>query len=705
MSKKQRTSPSSQQQQRTSNQQQLILLCVACVVVVLLAIVFSSYTPVTSSTSDKQQDTKLVNTDIKELESKKLFEKAWTKLSPVDKRNVRSAVKRIPHWSCKLQLIQSYKINQDGLYNNDHDLFNFESLCPAVLSDQEEEEDEYEEEKPLVKSSSVANDTKTNTTTTTTPPPPQAPSQEESIVKTKEYRPHIANDHNELKEQPIEPLNEKFISARTGYISNPNHYITQVPREYFNMKLAYLLILHNNLEHVKRLIKRIYHPNNYYVLHVDKKSSDSFKSELKKLVESLAKKKKNIVLYSAHSVTWGGASMVFATMDMMSVLFREFGNDWHYCINLSGADYPLRTNTQIVQELAVNEHLLGVRGINYLDLHLNDLRDNKSIKLGFTECNNYLYLTGWRPLPKGIDIWTGSQWFILAKDFCDYLMNDEFFVPKFLDYIRNQLVPDELFFQTVFKASPFCHHVVHHHLRFIKWGENAECFFDTIADSCGRHPDSFTMQDLPQLKIETTALFARKFSNSSDELLDELDKWATVDNTKKNYEGSYIFWVKEGQCLTAVDDRGVLVLPCNSKVEEQKGVSIPEQEWKIGPCSTVDDLVYDAKEKAFTQTKNSTMCSIMNVKYQTCLDYEGTDEPSSNIILYPCHFQQKQLWKFTDVSDMEPEEPIIGSVVANVAGPNHIPDLCLDMNEEMGPACLWPCNGLEQQRLYIERIN
>jgi hypothetical protein len=59
--------------------------------------------------------------------------------------------------------------------------------------------------------------------------------------------------------------------------------------------------------------------------------------------------------------------------------------------------------------------------------------------------------------PHGIQLRTGSQWFIISREFAMFLLEDETLVAPYSAYAQHIIVADENFFATVLMASPFCH--------------------------------------------------------------------------------------------------------------------------------------------------------------------------------------------------------------------------------------------------------
>jgi hypothetical protein len=53
-----------------------------------------------------------------------------------------------------------------------------------------------------------------------------------------------------------------------------------------------------------------------------------------------------------------------------------------------------------------------------------------------------------------VKIRQGSQWWILTREFVEYVLTDNF-ARRLLIYMVNSFIPDEMYFQTVFWNSPW----------------------------------------------------------------------------------------------------------------------------------------------------------------------------------------------------------------------------------------------------------
>lgn len=96
---------------------------------------------------------------------------------------------------------------------------------------------------------------------------------------------------------------------------------------------------------MQRTLQALYHPHNYYVLHLDLEAPARERVELARYVkkEPVYVEVKNVlVVGKANLVTYKGPTMVAATLHGAAILLRK-AKDWDWFINLSASDYPLVT--------------------------------------------------------------------------------------------------------------------------------------------------------------------------------------------------------------------------------------------------------------------------------------------------------------------------------------------------------------------------
>ena len=134
------------------------------------------------------------------------------------------------------------------------------------------------------------------------------------------------------------------------------HYRTLTTKEEDNFPIAFSVLVHDNIEQLDRFLQAIYRPSNYYCIHVDAKSSGVFH----KAVESIARCFPNVhKTLQSHVVKWAEIGILHAEIECMKLLWKY--KKWKYLINLTGHEFPLKTNLQLVRILK------ELKGFNIID--------------------------------------------------------------------------------------------------------------------------------------------------------------------------------------------------------------------------------------------------------------------------------------------------------------------------------------------------
>ncbi|XP_077988229.1 beta-1,3-galactosyl-O-glycosyl-glycoprotein beta-1,6-N-acetylglucosaminyltransferase-like [Glandiceps talaboti] len=126
-----------------------------------------------------------------------------------------------------------------------------------------------------------------------------------------------------------------------GYLGKPVTY------EELQFPLAFLILMYKSAHQVEQLLRTIYRPHNVYCIHVDKKSPPELHTAMKAISSCF----NNVfVASSLTSVAWGSIGVVQAERYCQKDLLARH-MEWKYLINLSGQEFPLKTNLEIVQIL------------------------------------------------------------------------------------------------------------------------------------------------------------------------------------------------------------------------------------------------------------------------------------------------------------------------------------------------------------------
>ena len=295
-----------------------------------------------------------------------------------------------------------------------------------------------------------------------------------------------------------------------------------------HLQIAYFILVHRLPNQFKRLFHAIYAPEHHYIIHIDKRSSPSFHKEITDFLSEF----QNVHIIKSEWVLWGGYSMVQAELSGMLFAVEKIIS-WDFFINLSGQDFPLRSQSYISTFLW--EHI-DSNFIQIADQKITRPETMNRIENYFEESENWFIGAPYaRNYMENIIPYIGGQWMILTRNCCEFLCtNPE--VRQFEDYYTNTLIPDEWFFQTVLMNTSWKWKLVYDDKRAIIWipdigtelsGKNFTENETTDLIKSGKiklRPKTLTKDDFPFIE-KSDALFARKFDESVDsDILDRIEK-------------------------------------------------------------------------------------------------------------------------------------------------------------------------------------
>jgi hypothetical protein len=279
------------------------------------------------------------------------------------------------------------------------------------------------------------------------------------------------------------------------------------------MKIAHLILAHNQPAQLQRLIKRLEHPDADVYIHLDLKTPAEDYNHLKQLP--------NVFFVTNRvKVYWGSYNIVKATLNGFKEII-DSGNAYDFINLLSGQDYPLTSAGNIHDFLAANQ---GVVFMNYKafdpdwtealpriqEYHFNNLQ----IKGRYMLQKAVNTLLPKRKLPDNLVPVGRSQWFTIPAECVSYILDYWESKPSLRSFIKLTWAPDEFIFQTILYNSRYKNKMLNDDLRYIDWSAG------------GVSPKLITIIDASAL-MASGKLFARKFDQNKDSaILDLLDKQA-----------------------------------------------------------------------------------------------------------------------------------------------------------------------------------
>lgn len=299
-------------------------------------------------------------------------------------------------------------------------------------------------------------------------------------------------------------------------------------------KIAYIILAHNNPAQLYRLLKAIEAENCTIFLHIDKKADLTLFTK----VEGLTKIK-NLVFLPRFKSYWGGVGLVRASLAGVQ---HSIEHNCDYTILLSGADYPLKSNSEINRFL---EDANGKSFLTYYQMpapHWLPGKEITRIQKYYFRFKNTLFeypmhpemrgvarrmlnfilrffLKNQRVFPKGIVPFGGDQWFCLNRNACEAVVTFNNDNPALLKFLKHALISDEIFFQTALLNSTnetLIKSIVNETTTYINWKNKND-----------PSPVLLAPEDYNAL-INSQKLFARKFDlQKHPQLLDQIDKSRT----------------------------------------------------------------------------------------------------------------------------------------------------------------------------------
>lgn len=277
------------------------------------------------------------------------------------------------------------------------------------------------------------------------------------------------------------------------------------------VSIAYFILVHRLPKQFKRLFKALYHPKNHYLVHLDKKVNTTIYDDIKDFLADFP----NTYILESENVVWGGYSMVQAELNGMNYLLN-LNLNWDFFINLSGQDYPLKSQKIIRAYLTQNKGSNFIKIADQLAIRPETMN---RIENHFLETENGISgVTFKRAYLKDVIPYIGGQWMILTRECCEFICTSKE-VKKFEDYYTNTLIADESFFQTVLMNTSFEGVLINNDKRAIIWIPDGDIKL---------RPKTFKEEDIEFL-LEGDNLFARKFDDNVDSnVIDEMEQYFNV---------------------------------------------------------------------------------------------------------------------------------------------------------------------------------
>lgn len=296
------------------------------------------------------------------------------------------------------------------------------------------------------------------------------------------------------------------------------------------MRIAYLILAHNNPAHLQRLVQRLAAPGVAFYVHIDAKSDLDAFAPLKPAVTFCVRRV---------NCGWGDISLVTATLELMKCAAAA-PHGFDRFVLLSGACYPLQTPAYIEAFLARHRGTEFIEAFALPNAEYDKplervtrfwIRKGKPLaRLRWPLqrlLNKILPLRNYRKVFADSELVTGSQWWCLTGDAVRHVLDVTERQPALYRFCKFVDCPDEFYFQVILWNSRF-RTSISHSLTFTHWmpGKTGPELLDAsyLPRFAGPLIRDAASNNCPNEKREV--LFARKFSSASAPLLDAIDALA-----------------------------------------------------------------------------------------------------------------------------------------------------------------------------------
>lgn len=302
--------------------------------------------------------------------------------------------------------------------------------------------------------------------------------------------------------------------------------------------IAYHILCHGNFKQVAMLVDSLFSTDDVFLIDID----DGQKPDLKPLEKY--RNRSNVHISCDSNISWGGGGTLRKTIKG-ALFLLDVDRSWDYYVVLSGQDLPLQSKEQIKNRLSrgIAEKTSYIRAARASVLSLDDIPiDNKKNECvlwgdrGHTKvfakpgtinpqvdfaarwlvdvaeigeighvyvgrCDSLLLKRREMYFSK-YPFHIGANWFNLHRSVIEHMQKDEF-AYELYDVLKNTFIPDESYFQTYIKNSPFRDHIDNDYGRLI------------LRPGPIPRVKVFGMEDLPAIE-SSNDLFGRKFDLNHD---------------------------------------------------------------------------------------------------------------------------------------------------------------------------------------------
>jgi hypothetical protein len=222
------------------------------------------------------------------------------------------------------------------------------------------------------------------------------------------------------------------------------------------VRIAYIIVAHHRPDSIVRMVRRLYAPAHVFLIHYDANSRDA---DLQRIAVGL-KEFENVKFLKRFKCRWGDVGNMRGVLDGIGELAKlDFIHD--YAIQVSGLDYPIKSNAQIQERLtsAAGRSFMEAAPWpipNWLNGRAIKRIENYHIHLPFP---HWFRRAGWQPawqhltipmkrkIPGDLNPYFGSAFWYLHRNCLQYIHEYTMRHPEYVDFFTHTLLSDESLYQ------------------------------------------------------------------------------------------------------------------------------------------------------------------------------------------------------------------------------------------------------------------
>jgi hypothetical protein len=242
------------------------------------------------------------------------------------------------------------------------------------------------------------------------------------------------------------------------------------------MRIAYIITAYQDPEQLYTTISALIHEGCDFFIHIDKKVDMSPFVNACSRLENVSQ---ITWIEERQWICWGGLSQVKSILKLLEKVFlSKVKYDRIVCI--SGTDYPIYSNEQIITEFEKHPLKQYLIGLNISNCQIENIKQKINrywffdfkiknlfiLKFALKEANKFLNTNLVRFFlkkdvhsilnNKQVDIYFGSDYWALTYECAKYLFRVAIKEVRLMKYLKFCFVPSELFVQTILFNSKYC---------------------------------------------------------------------------------------------------------------------------------------------------------------------------------------------------------------------------------------------------------